>query len=118
MKVSDADEGRNAKVRLRVTAGNEDGRFRIDPESGVLFVARSAKGASRYDVCIGGGRGSWKSGCSKGGCKGFLIEKNYSCYILKTNIYLIYPNLPLLPLFIVLPKIIPNFTHSFTLINP
>ena len=43
--MSDADEGRNAKVRLRVTAGNEDGRFRIDPESGVLFVARSAKGS-------------------------------------------------------------------------
>ena len=40
MKVSDADEGRNAAVTLRVTAGNEAGRFRIDPESGVLFVAR------------------------------------------------------------------------------
>ena len=40
LKVSDADEGRNAAVTLRVTAGNEAGRFRIDPESGVLFVAR------------------------------------------------------------------------------
>ena len=40
LKVSDADDGRNAAVTLRVTAGNEAGRFRIDPQSGVLFVAR------------------------------------------------------------------------------
>ena len=34
-------------------------------------LRKSGKGASRYDVCIGGGRGSWRSRCSKGCCVNF-----------------------------------------------
>ena len=37
------------------------------------------KGASRYDVRIGGGRGSWKSGRSKGGCVNFILEIRSKC---------------------------------------
>ena len=32
-----------------------------------------SEGASRYDVRIGWGRGSWKSGRSKGGCVNFVV---------------------------------------------
>ena len=37
------------------------------------------KGASRYEVCIGGGRGSWKSGRCKGGCLYFIEEIRSKC---------------------------------------
>ena len=40
LKVTDGDSGRNAKVRLRITAGNRNGMFRINPVSGVMYVAR------------------------------------------------------------------------------
>ncbi len=39
LKATDADEGRNAAVRLSVAAGNEEGKFRLDPRTGVLYVA-------------------------------------------------------------------------------
>ena len=36
-------------------------------------------GASRYDVCIGGGRGSWKSRRIKGGCVAFILQISSKC---------------------------------------
>ena len=36
------------------------------------IILLSIKGASRYDVCIRGGGGSWKSRQSKGGCVNFI----------------------------------------------
>ena len=35
--------------------------------------------ASRYDVRIGGGRGLWKSGHSKGGCVNFILKISSTC---------------------------------------
>lgn len=54
LKVSDADSGRNAAVTLRITAGNEDGNFRIDPQSGVLYVAKAldAERHSSYTLTV------------------------------------------------------------------
>ena len=36
-------------------------------------------GASRYDVRIGGGEGSWKSGRSKGSCVNFIAYIRHKC---------------------------------------
>ena len=36
-------------------------------------------GASRYDVCIGGGGRSWKRGHSKGGCVNFKLHITSKC---------------------------------------
>ena len=40
---------------------------------GIISSPLYSKGASRYDVCIRGGRGSWKSGRGKGGCVNFIV---------------------------------------------
>ena len=54
LKVSDEDEGRNAAVTLRITAGNENGNFRVDPKSGVLYVAKplDAERQSSYTLTV------------------------------------------------------------------
>lgn len=39
LKVSDMDDGRNAKVFLEIVGGNENGEFRINPETGMLYTA-------------------------------------------------------------------------------
>ena len=41
LKVSDEDSGLNAKVRLNIVAGNKNGQFRINPSSGVLYIAKT-----------------------------------------------------------------------------
>ena len=53
-QVTDLDSGRNAKVVLKITAGNKDEQFRIDPVSGVLFVAKEldAETKSRYTLTV------------------------------------------------------------------
>ncbi|XP_063239987.1 LOW QUALITY PROTEIN: fat-like cadherin-related tumor suppressor homolog [Bacillus rossius redtenbacheri] len=38
LKVTDADEGRNARVFLEIVGGNEGGEFRINPDSGMLYT--------------------------------------------------------------------------------
>lgn len=40
LKATDQDQGSNAKVTLSIVAGNKDGHFRINPESGVLYLER------------------------------------------------------------------------------
>ena len=40
LKVTDQDSGLNAKVRLNIVAGNKNGQFRMNPTSGVLYIAR------------------------------------------------------------------------------
>ncbi len=40
LKVSDRDSGRNAKVRLSVDAGNGEGLFRLDSQTGAFYVAK------------------------------------------------------------------------------
>ncbi|XP_030767379.1 fat-like cadherin-related tumor suppressor homolog isoform X3 [Sitophilus oryzae] len=39
LKVTDADEGRNAQVFLEIVGGNEGGEFVINPETGMLYTA-------------------------------------------------------------------------------
>ncbi|XP_044259254.1 fat-like cadherin-related tumor suppressor homolog isoform X3 [Tribolium madens] len=39
LKVTDADEGRNAQVFLEIVGGNEGGEFNINPETGMLYTA-------------------------------------------------------------------------------
>ena len=53
-QVSDKDSGRNAKVILKITAGNRDGQFRINPRTGVLYVARplDAEYKTRYSLTV------------------------------------------------------------------
>ena len=52
--MSDEDSGRNAKVVLKISAGNRDNLFRIDPVSGVLFVNSplDAETKSRYTLTV------------------------------------------------------------------
>ncbi|TRY62767.1 hypothetical protein TCAL_04906 [Tigriopus californicus] len=54
LKVSDEDSGRNARVKLNIAAGNENKQFRIDPKSGVLFVAQplDAETRSSYTLSV------------------------------------------------------------------
>lgn len=39
LKVTDADEGKNAQVSLEIVGGNEGGDFRINPDTGMLYTA-------------------------------------------------------------------------------
>ncbi|KAL3276610.1 hypothetical protein HHI36_011982, partial [Cryptolaemus montrouzieri] len=39
LKVTDADEGKNAQVFLEIVGGNEGGEFTINPETGMLYTA-------------------------------------------------------------------------------
>lgn len=39
LKVSDADDGKNAQVFLEIVGGNEGGEFNINPETGMLYTA-------------------------------------------------------------------------------
>ncbi|CAG9865047.1 unnamed protein product [Phyllotreta striolata] len=39
LKVTDADEGKNAQVYLEIVGGNEGGEFRINSETGMLYTA-------------------------------------------------------------------------------
>lgn len=50
----DLDTGRNAEVRLSIVAGNGDGKFRIDPISGMLYVAAplDAEKKTRYTLTV------------------------------------------------------------------
>lgn len=38
LKVTDRDEGKNAKVSLEVVGGNENGEFRVNAETGMLYT--------------------------------------------------------------------------------
>ncbi|KAF4525611.1 hypothetical protein B566_EDAN001210 [Ephemera danica] len=40
LKVTDADEGKNAQVFLEIVGGNEGGEFTISPETGTLYTAK------------------------------------------------------------------------------
>lgn len=39
LKVTDRDEGRNARVYVEIVGGNEGGEFRLNPDTGVLYTA-------------------------------------------------------------------------------
>ena len=39
LKVTDADEGKNAQVCLEIVGGNEGGEFYVNPETGMLYTA-------------------------------------------------------------------------------
>ena len=53
-QVSDQDSGRNAAVLLNIVAGNRDDQFRIDPVSGMLYVAKplDAEYKTRYTLTV------------------------------------------------------------------
>lgn len=38
LKVSDRDDGKNAQVYLQIVGGNENGEFRINPDTGMLYT--------------------------------------------------------------------------------
>ncbi|XP_046394541.1 fat-like cadherin-related tumor suppressor homolog isoform X2 [Ischnura elegans] len=40
LKVTDADEGKNAQVFLEIVGGNEGGNFRLHPDTGMLYTAK------------------------------------------------------------------------------
>ena len=50
----DEDSGRNAEVRLSIVAGNGEGKFWIDPTSGMLYVAKplDAETKTRYTLTV------------------------------------------------------------------
>jgi protocadherin Fat 1/2/3 len=50
VQVTDKDTGRNAKVEMKITGGNKDNTFRIDPDSGLLYTQAKldAERKSRY----------------------------------------------------------------------
>ena len=52
--MTDQDVGRNAKVLLKIVAGNRDEIFRIDPVTGMLYVAKKldAETKSRYTLTV------------------------------------------------------------------
>ena len=52
LKVTDDDSGLNARVSLSIAGGNEGGQFRIDPHTGVLFVARELDAETRASYTI------------------------------------------------------------------
>ncbi len=54
IKVTDEDQGRNAKVSLNIVAGNRHDEFRINPKTGVLYVNRplDAEGKSAYTLTV------------------------------------------------------------------
>ncbi|XP_069696735.1 fat-like cadherin-related tumor suppressor homolog [Periplaneta americana] len=41
LKVTDADEGKNAEVHLEIVGGNEGGEFHINPTTGMLYTAEA-----------------------------------------------------------------------------
>lgn len=41
LKVTDADEGKNAQVFLEIVGGNEGGEFHINPDTGMLYTAET-----------------------------------------------------------------------------
>ena len=52
--MSDGDSGRNAEVRLRIVAGNGEGHFRMDPVTGMLYLAKplDAESQPRYTLTV------------------------------------------------------------------
>ena len=54
LKVTDEDSGLNAQVRLNIVGGNKNGQFRMNPTSGVLYVARplDAESKSSYTLTV------------------------------------------------------------------
>ncbi len=54
LKVTDEDQGRNAKVSLNIVAGNRHDEFRINPKSGMLYINRplDAETKSAYTLTV------------------------------------------------------------------
>ena len=52
LKVTDRDSGRNAKIQLRISAGNKYEHFRINPKSGVLYVAKRLDAEQRTSYTL------------------------------------------------------------------
>nr|XP_022919754.1 fat-like cadherin-related tumor suppressor homolog isoform X3 [Onthophagus taurus] len=54
LKVSDADEGKNAQVFLEIVGGNEGGEFHINAETGMLYTAvpLDAETKSLYSLTV------------------------------------------------------------------
>lgn len=54
LKVSDRDEGRNARVYIEIVGGNENGEFIVNPDTGVLYtaVALDAEEKSLYTLTV------------------------------------------------------------------
>lgn len=54
LKVTDADQGRNAQVFLEIVGGNEGGEFHINPDTGMLYtsVCLDAEQKSFYTLTV------------------------------------------------------------------
>ena len=54
-------------------------QIHLNEPTGDVLLFLTGKEPSTYDVCIGGGGGSWKSGHSKGGCVNFIALIGSKC---------------------------------------
>ncbi|KAJ0179077.1 hypothetical protein K1T71_004789 [Dendrolimus kikuchii] len=54
LKVSDRDEGRNARVYIEIVGGNEGGEFHVNPDTGVLYtdVSLDAEDKAFYTLTV------------------------------------------------------------------
>ncbi|RVE45660.1 hypothetical protein evm_009675 [Chilo suppressalis] len=54
LKVTDRDEGRNARVYIEIVGGNEGGEFIVNPDTGVLYTAMTldAEDKSLYTLTV------------------------------------------------------------------
>jgi protocadherin Fat 1/2/3 len=48
LKVSDRDDGKNAQVYLQIVGGNENGEFKINPETGMLYTAMKLDAETKH----------------------------------------------------------------------
>ncbi|KAJ7311916.1 hypothetical protein JRQ81_006236, partial [Phrynocephalus forsythii] len=62
VSANDEDEGTNAKLRYQIMAGNTGGRFDVEPEMGVIFIARPLdyEEAELYELHLLASDGKWE----------------------------------------------------------
>ena len=71
--VGHGEEGRDDEGGSFPDGASQETRSRSTSMAKMKTEITDCKGASRYDVRIGGGGGSSKSGYSKGGCMNFIL---------------------------------------------
>nr|XP_018896045.1 PREDICTED: fat-like cadherin-related tumor suppressor homolog isoform X2 [Bemisia tabaci] len=52
LKVSDADQGKNAQVILEIVSGNDGGEFYVNPETGMLYTAAALDAETKVQYTL------------------------------------------------------------------